>query len=172
MLNRLICNLVIFAPHFTFATLYLWIKKRSGLILENQKKFFASGKTLDINYRLENLKKLRSLILSHEDELIDALHKDFHKPPFEVLGAESRFVIAELNMTIHNLRKWSGRQRVRTSMANFPARSYILPQPYGQVLILSPWNYPFQLSVGPAMSALAAGNCVVLKVSQKVPEYR
>ena len=144
-------------------------KEEIRLILENQKKFFASGKTLDINYRLENLKKLKSLILSHENELIDALRLDFHKPPFEVLGAESRFVIAELNMTIHNLRKWSGRQRVRTSMTNLPARSYILPQPYGQVLILSPWNYPFQLSVGPAMSALAAGNCVVLKVSQKVP---
>lgn len=142
-------------------------KGETGLILENQKKFFASGKTLDINYRLDNLKKLRSLILSHEGELIDALRKDFHKPPFEVLGAESRFVIAELNMTIHNLKKWSGRQRVRTSMANFPSRSYVLPQPYGQVLILSPWNYPFQLSMGPAMSALAAGNCVVLKVSQK-----
>jgi len=144
-------------------------KKEIGLILENQKIFFASGKTLDINFRLDTLKKLKSLILSHENELINALRSDFHKPPFEVLGAESRCVIAELNMTIRNLRKWSGRQRVRTSMANLPARSYILPQPYGQVLILSPWNYPFQLSVGPAMSALAAGNCVVLKVSQKVP---
>ncbi len=70
---------------------------------------------------------------------------------------------------IRNLKKWSGRQYVRTSLANIPARSYILPQPYGQVLILSPWNYPFQLSMIPAMSALAAGNCVVLKVSQKVP---
>jgi len=143
-------------------------KEEIGLILENQRKFFASGKTLDINYRLENLKKLRSLIFSHEEELIDALHKDFHKPVFEVLGTESRFAVAELNMLIRNLKKWSGRQRVRTSLANFAARSYILPQPYGQVLVLSPWNYPFQLSMVPAMSALAAGNCVVLKVSQKV----
>ncbi len=138
-------------------------------ILEKQRKFFASGKTLDIDYRLGNLKKLRSLILSHEDELNDALHKDFHKPYFEVLGTESRFTVAEISMMIRNLKKWSGRQRVRTSLANIPARSYILQQPYGQVLILSPWNYPFQLSMIPAMSALAAGNCVVLKVSQKVP---
>ncbi len=138
-------------------------------ILENQRQFFASGKTLDINYRLGNLKKLRSLILSHEGELTAALQKDFHKPYFEVLGTESRFTVAEISVMIRNLKKWSGRQYVRTSLANIPARSYILPQPYGQVLILSPWNYPFQLSMIPAMSALAAGNCVVLKVSQKVP---
>lgn len=144
-------------------------KEEIDLILENQRKFFESGKTLDISYRLENLKKLRSLILSYEKELCNALYNDFQKPEFEALGTESRFVIAELNMLIRNLRKWSGRQKVRTSVVNFIARSYIVPQPYGQVLVLSPWNYPFQLSIVPAMSALAAGNCVVLKVSQKVP---
>ncbi len=142
-------------------------KEEIGLILEDQKKFFASGKTLDVKYRLENLKKLRSLILSHEEELCDALRKDFHKPHFEVLGTESRFVVAELNETIRKLRMWSGKQRVKTSLVNFLARSYIMPQPYGQVLILSPWNYPFQLSMGPAIGALAAGNCIILKVSQK-----
>ena len=144
-------------------------KEELGVILESQRKFFASGETLDLNYRLRNLKKLRSLILSHEDELKNALQKDFRKPYFEVLGTESRFTVAEINVMIRNLKKWSGRQRVRTSFANMPARSYILPQPYGQVLILAPWNYPFQLSMIPAMGALAAGNCIVLKVSQKVP---
>ncbi|MCX6303114.1 MAG: aldehyde dehydrogenase family protein [Bacteroidia bacterium] len=142
-------------------------KEEIGLILDNQRKFFATGKTLDVKYRLEILKKLRSLIMNHEQELKDALYKDFHKPGFEVLGTESRFVVAELNIIIRKLRKWSGKKRVRTSLVNFIAGSYILPQPYGQVLILSPWNYPFQLSIVPAMSALAAGNCVVLKVSQK-----
>jgi|WetSurMetagenome_2_1015567.scaffolds.fasta_scaffold29492_2 aldehyde dehydrogenase (NAD+) len=144
-------------------------KEELELILENQRKFFASGRTLDINYRLENLKKMRSLILTYEDELVEALNKDFSKPYFEVLGTESRFTVAEISMIIRNLKKWSGKQRVRTSLANFPARSYVMPQPYGQTLVLSPWNYPFQLSVIPAVSALAAGNCVVLKVSQKVP---
>ncbi len=138
-------------------------------ILENQRKFFASGQTLDINFRLGILKKLRSLILSHEGELFNALQRDFHKPYFEVLGTESRFAVAEISLMIRNLRRWSGRQRVRTSLTNVPARSYILAQPYGQVLILSPWNYPFQLSMVPAIGALAAGNCVVLKVSQNVP---
>lgn len=144
-------------------------KEELELILENQRKFFASGVTHDLNYRLGNLKKLRSLILSHEDDLKNALQKDFRKPYFEVLGTESRFTVAEINLMISNLKKWSARRRVRTGLANMPARSYILPQPYGQVLILAPWNYPFQLSMIPAMSALAAGNCVVLKVSQKVP---
>jgi aldehyde dehydrogenase (NAD+) len=144
-------------------------KEKISQILEQQKIFFRTGKTLDISYRLEKLNKLKSLILHHENELIDALGKDFQKPVFEALATESRFVIADLNMMISNLRRWSRRQRVRTSVVNFPARSYILPQPYGQVLILSPWNYPFQLAMVPALSALAAGNCVVLKVSQKAP---
>ncbi len=138
-------------------------------ILEDQKVFFATGKTLDIEFRLKNLKRLRSLILQYENELRHALYIDFKKPYFEVLGTESRFSVAEINILIRNLRKWSGRQRVRTSVANMPARSYILPQPYGQVLIISPWNYPFQLSVIPLAGALAAGNSVILKVSRKVP---
>ena len=144
------------------------IKEEVEQILQNQKKFFDSGKTLDINYRLENLKKLRSLIFSYEKELSEALNNDFQKPYFEVLATESRFVISELNMMIRNLRKWSHRRRVRTSVANFISKGYIEYQPYGQVLILSPWNYPFQLSMIPVMSALAAGNVVILKVSQKV----
>ena len=143
-------------------------KEEIGLILENQRKFFVSGKTLDINYRLENLKKLRSLILSHEDELKKALQKDFRKPGFEVLGTESRMVLTELNLVIRKLRKWSSRQRVRTPLVNFIAHSYIQPQPYGLVLVMGPWNYPFLLSMEPVIGALAAGNCVVLKVSQKV----
>jgi len=144
-------------------------KEELEKILEDQKVFHASGKTLNVNYRLENLKKLRFLILQYEDELRHALYNDFKKPYFEVLGTESRFAVAEINMMIRNLRRWSGRQRVTTSLANIPARSYIAPQPYGQVLMISPWNYPFQLSVIPLAGALAAGNCVVLKVSRKVP---
>ncbi len=142
-------------------------KEEIGLILESQKKFFATGKTLDINYRLENLKKLRALILRHEEELKEALYKDFRKSGFEVVATESRMVLSELNLTIRKLRKWSGKQRVRTPLVQFIAHSYILPQPYGQVLVMGPWNYPFLLSLEPALGALAAGNCVVLKVSQK-----
>ena len=140
------------------------IKEEVEQILQDQKKFFDSGKTLNINYRLENLKKLRSWIFSYEKELSEALNNDFQKPYFEVLATESRFVISELNMMIRSLRKWSHRRRVRTSVANFISKGYIEYQPYGQVLILSPWNYPFQLSMIPVMSALAAGNVVILSV--------
>lgn len=144
-------------------------KEQIGLILENQRSFFATGKTLDIRYRLENLKKLKSLILQHEQDIKDALWKDFHKPECEVISSEIQFVIKELNFTIRKLRSWARPKNVRTPLVHFLARSYISPQPYGQVLVLSPWNFPFQLSVTPAMSALAAGNCVVLKTSQQAP---
>jgi len=139
-----------------------------SLLLAKQREYFNTGNTLDIKFRIENLKKLRSLILSHEEELAEALHRDFGKPYYEVVGTETRFVIAELNHIITHLRKWSRRKKVRTPLVNFPSRSYIVPQPYGQVLILSPWNYPVMLSMIPAMGALAAGNCVVMKISQKV----
>jgi aldehyde dehydrogenase (NAD+) len=143
-------------------------KEEISLILDNQKKFFASGKTLDINYRLETLKKLRSLIIQNEKEIKDALWKDFHKPEFEVIATESRFVIKEINLAIRKLRKWAKPKKVRTPIIHFIARSYITSQPYGQVFVLSPWNYPIQLSFLPMVGALAAGNCVVLKVSRHV----
>jgi len=144
-------------------------KEEVSLIIESQRKFFAAGKTLNSEYRLEILKKLRSLIIFHEQDIVDALWKDFHKPEFEVIATESRFVINELNWTIQNLRKWTKSRRVRTPIVHFLSHSYIAPQPYGQVLVLSPWNFPFQLAFMPLVGAIAAGNCVILKVSGKVP---
>jgi NAD-dependent aldehyde dehydrogenases len=145
-------------------------KEEVGLILENQRKFFSTGKTLDISYRIDILKKLRSLIIEYKKEIIDSMWKDFHKPESEVITSEVHFVLTELNLTIKELRKWSEKKRVRTPIIHFIASSYIEPQPYGQALILSPWNFPFQLSLVPVLGALAAGNCVVLKVSRQVPE--
>jgi aldehyde dehydrogenase (NAD+) len=144
-------------------------KEEVTLIIEAQRKFFAAGKTLNSEYRLEILKKLRSLIIFHEQDIVDALWKDFHKPEFEVIATESRFVINELNWTIQNLRKWTKSRRVRTPIVHFLSHSYIAPQPYGQVLVFSPWNFPFQLAFMPLVGAIAAGNCVILKVSGKVP---
>lgn len=140
-----------------------------GAILENQRRFFAEGRTLDIGQRLEVLKKLRSLILKYEPQIKEALWNDFHKPEFEVVATETRFVIKEVNHAIRRLRRWSRPKRVPTPIVHFLASSSIVPQPYGQVLILSPWNYPFQLAMVPVIGALAAGNCVVMKVSQQVP---
>jgi len=144
-------------------------KEELQLILDNQKKFFSEGKTLDIRYRLENLKKLRKLVIQHEQDIKSALWDDFHKPEFEAIATETRFVIKEMNFTIRKLRQWARKKRVRTPIVHFLAHSYITAQPYGQVLVLSPWNFPFQLAFMPVIGALAAGNCVVLKVSRQVP---
>jgi aldehyde dehydrogenase (NAD+) len=145
-------------------------KEEIRLIIDAQQKYFATGRTFDISYRLEILKKLRRLIIQHEQEIVDALWKDFHKPEFEVIGTESRFVLKELNYTIRKLRSWARSERVSTPIVHFLSHSYIVPQPYGQVLVLSPWNFPFQLAFLPLLGALAAGNCVILKVSRQVPE--
>ncbi|MBK9389055.1 MAG: aldehyde dehydrogenase family protein [Bacteroidetes bacterium] len=144
-------------------------KQEIQVILDAQRKFFATGRTKEISYRIGILKQLRSLILQHESELTEALWKDFHKPEFEVVATETRFVIKELNHAIRNLRSWSGRKRVRTPLVHFLSWSYIEPQPYGQVLVLSPWNFPFQLAFVPLIGAIAAGNCVIVKMSQQVP---
>jgi aldehyde dehydrogenase (NAD+) len=144
-------------------------KEGISLIIDAQQKFFATGKTFDIDYRLETLKKLRLLIILHEKEIVDALWKDFHKPEFEVIATESRFVLKELNYIISKLSSWSRSRRVTTPIVHFLSHSYVTPQPYGQVLILSPWNFPVQLAFMPLIGAIAAGNCVLLKVSRQVP---
>jgi aldehyde dehydrogenase (NAD+) len=144
-------------------------KEEISLIIEAQKKFFYEGHTLDLKYRIDILKKLRSLILLHEKDIVDAIWKDFHKPEFEVIATESRFVIKELNTAIRNLKRWMRPRRVYTPVVHFISHSYVVPQPYGQVLVLSPWNFPFQLAFMPVLGAIAAGNCVILKVSSQAP---
>jgi aldehyde dehydrogenase (NAD+) len=144
-------------------------KEAVRIILEKQKQFFRSGKTLDLNYRLEILKRLRSSILRNNQAIKDALWKDFHKPECEVISSEIQFVLKELNLAIRKLRSWARPKRVKTPIVHIIAYSHVHYQPYGHVLVLSPWNFPFQLSLVPALSALAAGNCVVLKTSQRVP---
>lgn len=144
-------------------------KEEIDLIIRSQRKFFATGKTFDISFRITILKQLRTLITEHEKEIVDALWHDFHKPEFEVMATETGFVIKELNYIISKLQRWTRSKRVRTPLVHFLSHSYVAPQPYGQVLILSPWNFPFQLAFMPLLGALAAGNCVILKASGKVP---
>jgi aldehyde dehydrogenase (NAD+) len=145
-------------------------KEEIRLIIEAQRKFFATGKTFETKYRLDILKKLRALIILHEQEIVDAMWKDFHKPELEVIGSESRLIIKELNFIIRNLKGWVRNRSVTTPLLHFMAHSYVVSQPYGQVLVLSPWNFPFQLAFMPLVGALAAGNCVILKVSRQVPD--
>ena len=119
-------------------------KESIQLALENQRRFFRTGVTFDVDYRIKILKKLRMLILQYEPEIKKALWDDFHKPEMEVIGTETRFVLKELNLAIRKVKKWSRKRLVWTPLVHFLSYSYIKPQPYGQVLVLSPWNYPFQ----------------------------
>ena len=145
-------------------------KEEIRSIIDFQQSFYKTGKTIDVKFRIEILKTLRSLIVSHEKDIVDALWKDFHKPEFEVIATETRFVLKELTFAIRNLKRWSKSRSVATPLVHFISRSFIMPQPYGQVLILSPWNFPFQLAFVPLIGAIAAGNTVILKVSNQVPE--
>jgi aldehyde dehydrogenase (NAD+) len=144
-------------------------KESIQLALENQRNYFRTGITQNVVDRIKVLKKLRTLILQYEPEIKKAICDDFHKPEMEVIGTETRFVLMELNLAIRKVKKWSGNRIVWTPMLHFLSYCYIKPQPYGQVLVLSPWNYPFMLAFVPIVGALAAGNCVVLKASQQVP---
>ncbi|MEZ7497812.1 aldehyde dehydrogenase [Flavobacterium sp. Arc3] len=120
----------------------------------------------NIEYRKETLTKLLNNIIIHEDDIIKALYDDFKKPAFEAVLTETSYVISELKDTIKNLSKWAKPKRVFPSLLNFPSKDYIYKDPYGKVLIIAPWNYPFQLALCPLVSAVAAGNQVVLKPSE------
>lgn len=123
----------------------------------------------DINYRKEVLIKLLNNIIIHEDEVIQALYDDFKKPAFETVLTETNYVITVLKETIKNINKWAKPRKVLPSILNFPSTDYIYKEPYGKVLIIAPWNYPFQLAIYPLIAAIAAGNQVVLKPSELTP---
>lgn len=123
----------------------------------------------DIKYRKETLKKLLFNIQKNEDLIIKALYDDFKKPAFEAVLTETNYVISELKNTIRNISKWASPKRVFPSILNFPSTDYIYKEPYGNVLIIAPWNYPFQLALCPLISAVSAGNKVVLKPSELTP---
>ncbi|KUJ59661.1 aldehyde dehydrogenase [Flavobacteriaceae bacterium CRH] len=123
----------------------------------------------DIAYRKETLKKLLHNIQKSEDLIVKALYDDFKKPEFEAVLTETNYVISELKDTIKSIKKWAKPKRVFPSLLNFPSTDYIYKEPYGKVLVIAPWNYPFQLALCPLISAVAAGNRVVLKPSELTP---
>lgn len=135
-------------------------------LLTDHRSFFDSEKTRDVAYIKSLLKQLKLEILNNEDAICEALHKDFKKSTFEVLISEIGVVISEIDLAIKNVSKWSKPRRVVPSMLNFPSTDYIYSEPYGTVLIIGPWNYPFQLTFAPLVAAIAAGNTVVLKPSE------
>lgn len=137
--------------------------------IEIQRNYFYSGATLPVKSRLEALKKLKEYILSHEKEIHDALHEDLGKSSFESYMCETGLVLSELTHMIRHTEEYAEEQDVHTPISQFAAHSYKKPVPYGVILIMSPWNYPFLLSLDPLIDALAAGNTVILKPSAYSP---
>ncbi|MBN2614465.1 MAG: aldehyde dehydrogenase [Bacteroidales bacterium] len=135
-------------------------------LLDHQQQFFSSGKTREYAFRREALKKLRTVIRNHEEELYQALYQDLHKSKFESYSTEIGFVLEELRLVLRNLKEWMRPEKVSSGLINFPASSYVTQEPMGTVLIIAPWNYPFQLLIAPLIGALAAGNTVILKPSE------
>lgn len=134
-----------------------------------QNDFFATQKTKEVAFRKKYLKKLQQEVLDHEDAVCDALYADFKKPKFESLATETQLVLAELKHAIKNVKSWSEPNPVGASLLNFPSKEWIQPEPYGKVLVISPWNYPFMLTMSPLIGALAAGNTAILKPSEYSP---
>lgn len=132
-------------------------------IINEQREFFNSRKTMDIGFRIEMLKKLKAAIKENEKKILDALHHDLHKPEFEGYLIEVGGVYEELHLHINNLKKWAKPEKVGTGIKAFPGKSFVIREPYGVSLIIAPWNYPFQLLIAPLVGAIAAGNCAVLK---------
>jgi aldehyde dehydrogenase (NAD+) len=141
-----------------------------GALIKKQREFFSTGKTKEVAYRMEALKKIRNLIKKHQKEIMDALHKDLNKSEFESYTTEIGFVLEELRYTMKHLEKWAKPRKVKTSLTGFGSKNYIYPEPYGVVLVISPWNYPFQLAFAPLIGAIAAGNCAILKPSELTPK--
>lgn len=135
-------------------------------IVQQQRVFFKSQKTKEVAFRKDSLRRLRGELIKREKEITDAIYADFRKPEFESVATETGIVLIELDRTLAKLNSWARPRPVLPVLLNFPACGRIYSEPYGTTLIISPWNYPFQLAMSPLIGAVAAGNTVVLKPSE------
>lgn len=138
-------------------------------ILSAQQAFFQSGKTLDVAYRILHLKKLYAAIRRYEPKIAAALRSDLGKSDYEGFMCETGLVLSEISYMLRHVRRFARKKTVPTPLAQFHAKSFVLPCPYGNVLIMSPWNYPFLLTIDPLVTAIAAGNTAVVKPSAYSP---
>lgn len=139
-------------------------------LLRQQRQFFSTGKTRSLEFRLEQLKRLKQAVLEHQDEVLAAVKADLNKPAVEGYLGELG-VIKEISYFIKHLKGWVKPQRVKAplQLENFPSEAVVYPEPLGVVLIIAPWNYPFNLLISPLVAAIAAGNCAMLKPSELAP---
>lgn len=138
-------------------------------IIDSQREYFASGATLDVKARKTLLKALHASIRAHEKDIADALHEDLGKGADESYMCEIGLVLSEISHLIKHIKKYAKPKRCRTPLSQYVSKSYELPSPHGNVLVMSPWNYPFLLSIDPLAGAVAAGNTVILKTSRYSP---
>lgn len=137
--------------------------------VEAQRQLFQTGATRDVSFRRARLQRLAKVVRTWEERILAALKQDLGKPRLEAYLSEVHFTLQEIACAVKHLNRWTRPQRVATNLLNFPARCEIRREPYGVVLILGPWNYPFQLVIVPLVSAVAAGNCVIVKPSEHAP---
>ena len=138
-------------------------------IVSNQRKYFLTGATLDVAARVSALRRLKDSIIKHEQEINAALQKDLGKSNFESYMCETGLVLSEISYMLKHIHTFAREKRVATPLAQFHSRSFKKPSPYGVVLIMSPWNYPFLLTLDPLIDAIAAGNTAVIKPSAYSP---
>lgn len=135
-------------------------------LVNQQKHYFNTGVTKLIEFRIAQLKKLRLVLKNNETDLYNAIYNDVKKSEFETYTTELSVLYGEIDEAISKVKKWSTKKRVKTNLVNFPALSYIMPEPLGTTLVIGAWNYPYQLSLAPAIAAIAAGNTVIIKPSE------
>ena len=138
-------------------------------IVDGQRSFFLTGNTLDVEFRMQSLQKLKAFILKYESEIHAAIQKDLGKSNFESYMCETGLTLSEISYMLKHVRSFAKEKRVHTPLAQFHSRSYRKPSPHGVVLIMSPWNYPFLLTIEPLVDAIAAGNTAVIKPSAYSP---
>lgn len=134
-------------------------------LLEKQRQYFRSGATIPVSFRIAQLKKLYAAVKKYENEISEALQKDLGKSPYESFMCETGLVLSEISYMLRHTKRLAERRSVHTPLAQFASHSFCQPVPYGNTLIMSPWNYPFLLSMDPLVDAIAAGNTVIVKPS-------
>lgn len=148
-------------------------------LVQRQRKFFQSGRSRDPDFRIKQLKTLRAAIIENEAAILEACKSDMGKPPMEAYTSERGMVLNEIDHAARNLKSWATPRRVKTPFLHtrffglaqhFLSSSYIYSEPYGVVLVIGPWNYPFQLTLSPLVGAIAAGNCAIVKPSEIAPQ--
>ncbi len=136
-------------------------------LLQRQRDFFTTGQTRPIEFRITQLRKLQATVIAQQDQIIAAVQQDLGRAPYEAYFELN--MLEEIKTALKQLKKWVKPQRVATAVTVFPASAWVQPQPLGVILIISPWNYPFQSALSPLVGAIAAGNCAIIKPSEHAP---